>query len=50
MENIYKKIENELASLSEGEKNEILKKLIDEIDAIYEQIVKLLSKLNLHYI
>lgn len=50
MENIYKKIENELDSLSEKEKNEILKKLREGIDEIDEEIVKLLNKRTLHSI
>jgi UPF0755 protein len=47
MENIIKKIENELNSLSVSEKEEILKKLRNEIDGIDRQIVPLLSKRTL---
>lgn len=48
MDNIYKKIELELDSLSKEEKNEILLRLRDEIDIIDRQIVHLLSKRTLH--
>ena len=47
MENIIKKIENELNSLSFAEREEILKKLRNEIDGIDRQIVPLLSKRTL---
>ncbi len=47
MENIIKKIENELNSLSVDEREEILKKLRNEIDGIDRQIVPLLSKRTL---
>ena len=47
MENLIKKIENELNSLSKEEKEEILKKLRSEIDSIDKQIVPLLSKRTL---
>ena len=50
MDNIYKKVENELNSLSAEEKKEILLKLRDGIDEIDEQVVKLLSKRTLHSI
>ncbi len=48
MDNIYNKIKTELNSLPVEERNEILKKLRDEIDAIDQQVVKLLSKRTLH--
>lgn len=48
MENIYKKIENELYSLSEKERKEILVRLRNEVDEIDKDIVKLLSKRTLH--
>ncbi len=44
MDNIYKKIENDLNSLSQEEREEILRKLRDEIDVLDKQIVHLLSK------
>ena len=44
MDNIYKKIENELNSLSKEEREEILRKLRDDIDVLDKQIVHLLSK------
>ncbi len=47
MENIINKIENELNSLSAEEKEEILKKLRNEIDLIDKQIVPLLSRRTL---
>ncbi|MGB8318464.1 MAG: chorismate mutase, partial [Ignavibacteriaceae bacterium] len=47
MENLINKIENELNSLSKEEKEEILKKLRNEIDSIDNQIVPLLSKRTL---
>ncbi len=47
MEHIYKKIENELNTLDEGERNEILNKLRDEIDKIDKQLVHLISKRTL---
>ena len=47
MENLINKIENELNSLSKEEKEEILKKLRNEIDAVDKQIVPLLSKRTL---
>ncbi len=48
MENLINKIENELNSLSNEERNEILNKLRDGIDDIDKQIVKLLVKRTLH--
>ena len=48
MDNLYKKIENELDSLSVEERNEILLKLRDEIDIIDKQLVHMLSKRTLH--
>lgn len=48
MDNLYKKIENELNSLSVEERNEILLKLRDEIDAIDKQLVHYLSIRTLH--
>ena len=47
MENLINKIEKELDFLSKEEKEEILKKLRDEIDSIDKQIVPLLSKRTL---
>ncbi len=44
MENYYKKFELDLTNLSEEEKNELLKKLRNEIDAIDKELVHLLSK------
>ncbi len=48
MENLIKKIENELNSLSNEERDEILKKLREGIDEIDKQVVKLLSRRTLH--
>ena len=48
MENLINKIENELDSLSEKEREEILKKLRTEIDEVDSQIVPLLSKRTLY--
>ncbi|MGD1006926.1 MAG: endolytic transglycosylase MltG [Ignavibacteriaceae bacterium] len=48
MDNIYKKIETELSTLSSKEKEEILSKLRDGMDDIDKQIVSLLSKRTLH--
>ena len=48
MDNIYKKIETELYTLSSKEKEEILGKLRDGMDDIDKQIVSLLSKRTLH--
>lgn len=50
MENLYKKIDKELHSLSEYERNEILLKLRNEVDNIDKDIVRLLSKRTLHSI
>ncbi len=47
MDNIYKKIENELDSLSIEERNKILEELREEIDKIDEKLVKLLSRRSL---
>jgi peptidoglycan lytic transglycosylase G len=47
MENIYKKIEEELNSLSEEERKEILNKLREEIDSIDKNLVSLISKRTL---
>jgi len=48
MDNIYKKIETELNSLSNEEKEEILNKLREGVDDIDKQVVSLLSKRTLH--
>ena len=48
MDNIYKKIETELDSLTPQEKEEILLKLREGIDDIDKQLVSLLSKRTLH--
>ncbi|MFO7448484.1 MAG: endolytic transglycosylase MltG [Ignavibacteriaceae bacterium] len=48
MDNIYKKIETELNSLSVDERNEILNKLRNEVDSIDRQLVHLISKRTLH--
>ncbi len=48
MDNIYKKIENELENLSKEEREEILRKLRDDIDVLDKQIVHLLSKRTLN--
>jgi UPF0755 protein len=48
MDNIYKKIETELDSLTPLEKEEILLKLREGIDGIDKQLVSLLSKRTLH--
>jgi UPF0755 protein len=48
MENIYKKIENDLHSLSVDERNEILSHLRKEVDQLDKEIVKLLSRRTLH--
>lgn len=48
MENIYKKIETELNTLSIQEREEILTKLRTEVDVIDKEIVKLLSTRTLH--
>lgn len=44
MENIYKKIEEELDSLSEEERNKILRQLRGEMDSIDTQIIGYLNK------
>jgi UPF0755 protein len=48
MDNIYKKIENELNDLSKEEREEIIRKLRDDIDVLDKQIVHLLSKRTLN--
>jgi UPF0755 protein len=48
MDSIYKKIENELSTLSSKEKEEILGKLRESMDDIDKQIVSLLSKRTLN--
>lgn len=48
MDNIYKKIETELDTLSLQEKEELLLKLREGIDGIDKQLVGLLSKRTLH--
>jgi UPF0755 protein len=48
MDNVYKKIETELSTLSSKEKEEILGKLRHGMDDIDKQIVSLLSKRTLH--
>jgi UPF0755 protein len=48
MDNLIKKIENELNTLSNEEKEEILRKLRDGVDEIDKQVVSLLSKRTLH--
>jgi len=48
MDNIIKKIESELNTLSVSEKEELLKKLRDGIDDIDRQVVHLISKRTLH--
>ncbi len=48
MEDIIRKIENELNTLSIKEREELLKKLRDGIDEIDKQVVPLISKRTLH--
>jgi UPF0755 protein len=48
MDNIYKKIETDLDTLSPAEKEELLLKLREGIDTIDRQLVSLLSKRTLH--
>ena len=48
MDNIYKKIENELSSLSSEERLQIMEELRKEIDKIDEKLVRLLSRRSLH--
>lgn len=48
MDNNYKKIENDINSLSESERNEILNELRKEVDEIDKNLVKLLSRRTLH--
>ncbi|MDP3684987.1 MAG: chorismate mutase, partial [Ignavibacteria bacterium] len=50
MENVYKKVENELESLSTDEKEELLNKLRSSVDAIDKELVALLSKRTKHSI
>jgi len=48
MDNIYKKLEQDINSLSVEERNEILDKLRNEVDVIDRQLVHLFSKRTLH--
>ncbi len=48
MDNLYKKIETELNTLSPDERREIMTKLRDEIDDIDQKLVHLLSRRTLH--
>ena len=48
MDNIYKKIENDLNSLSAEERLQIMDELRKEIDKIDEKLVRLLSRRSLH--
>ncbi|MBA4250324.1 MAG: chorismate mutase [Chlorobiaceae bacterium] len=48
MDSIYKKINEELNSLSDIEREEILNRLRNEIDLLDEQIVALLSRRTFH--
>ncbi len=48
MDNIYKKVETELDSLTPEERKELLIKFRDGIDEIDQELVKLLSKRTLH--
>ena len=50
MDNVYKKIENELNNLSAEERLQIIEELRKEIDKIDEKLVKLLSRRSLHAI
>ena len=50
MENVYKKVENELESLSTEEKEELLNKLRSSLDTIDKELVALLSKRTKHSI
>ncbi|MFA4923092.1 MAG: endolytic transglycosylase MltG [Ignavibacteriaceae bacterium] len=50
MENVYKKVENELQTLSVEEKEELLNKLRSGVDAIDKELVSLLSKRTKHSI
>lgn len=50
MENVYKKVENELHSLSTEEKEELLNKLRSGVDTIDRELVALLSKRTKHSI
>lgn len=50
MENVYKKVENELQSLSTEEKEELLNKLRLGVDTIDRELVALLSKRTKHSI
>ncbi len=48
MDNIYKKVEKELDTLSSEQKEELLAKLRSSIDEIDKELVKLLSKRTFH--
>ena len=50
MDNVYKKIENELNNLSAEERIQIIEELRKEIDKIDEKLVNLLSRRSLHAI
>ena len=50
MENVYKKVENELHTLSTEEKEELLNKLRSSVDEIDVELVALLSKRTKHSI
>ena len=50
MDNVYKKIENELNKLSAEERLQIIEELRKEIDKIDEKLVKYLSRRSLHAI
>lgn len=50
MENVYKKVENELETLSTQEKEELLNKLRSSVDSIDKELVALLSKRTKHSI
>jgi chorismate mutase len=48
MDNIYKRLEQDLHSLSAEERNDILNKLRNEVDSLDKQLVHILSKRTLH--
>ena len=50
MENLYKKVENDLQTLSIQEKEELLNKLRSSVDSIDKELVALLSKRTKHSI
>jgi len=50
MENVYKKVENELQNLSLPEKEELLNKLRSSVDTLDRELVALLSKRTKHSI